>query len=127
MPQRSIQASTCLLFSRSPTALVSAAAVLGVGVIDDPDHPVLCADDLGLTRGDGCFEATRIVTDATGNEIARGSTGSDGAVGFDVTPGKLTVVPQPVEGLLGTASTISVTLTAGQTLQVTVDYDTGIR
>jgi hypothetical protein len=68
-----------------------------------------------------------VVTDATGNEIARGSTGSDGAVGFDVTPGKLSVVPQPVEGLLGTASTISVTLTAGQTLQVTVDYDTGIR
>ncbi len=71
--------------------------------------------------------ATIVVTDAPGNEVARGTTGSDGAVGFDVPPGELTVVPQPVEGLLGTASTISVTLTAGQTLQVTVDYDTGIR
>jgi 4-amino-4-deoxychorismate lyase len=37
-------------------------AVLGVGVIHDPDRTVLCADDLGLTRGDGCFDATRIVT-----------------------------------------------------------------
>jgi 4-amino-4-deoxychorismate lyase len=41
-------------------------AVLGVGVIDDPDRAVLCADDLGLTRGDGCFDATRIVTDDDG-------------------------------------------------------------
>lgn len=71
--------------------------------------------------------ATIVVTDATGDEVARGTTGSDGVVGFDVSPGELTVVPQPVEGLLGTASTISVTLTAGQTVLVTVDYDTGIR
>lgn len=42
-------------------------AVMGTGVIDDPDRAVLCADDLGLTRGDGCFEATRIATDAEGN------------------------------------------------------------
>jgi GNAT superfamily N-acetyltransferase len=71
--------------------------------------------------------ATIIVTDADGDEVARGTTGSDGVVGFDVAPGELTVVPQPVEGLLGTASTISARLTAGQTLRVTVDYDTGIR
>lgn len=41
-------------------------AVLGVGVLDDPDQAVLCADDLGLTRGDGCFDATRVVTAADG-------------------------------------------------------------
>ncbi len=35
-------------------------AVLGRGVIDDPDEPVLSAFDMGLTRGDGCFEATRV-------------------------------------------------------------------
>ena len=44
-------------------------AVLGVGVVDDPDRPVLCADDLGLTRGDGCFDATRVVTDADGISV----------------------------------------------------------
>jgi 4-amino-4-deoxychorismate lyase len=41
-------------------------AVLGVGVLDDPDRAVLTADDLGLTRGDGCFDATRVVTAADG-------------------------------------------------------------
>lgn len=71
--------------------------------------------------------ATIVVTDSIGDEVARGTTGSDGLVGFDVSPGELTVVPQPVEGLLETAATISIMLTAGQTLQVTVDYDTGIR
>ncbi len=41
-------------------------AVLGVGVVADPDLPVVHADDLGLTRGDGCFEATRLVIDPDG-------------------------------------------------------------
>lgn len=36
-------------------------AVLGVGVVDDPHGLHVAVDDLGLTRGDGCFEATRVV------------------------------------------------------------------
>lgn len=40
-------------------------ALLGHGLID-PEAPVIRADDLGLTRGDGCFEATRVVTGADG-------------------------------------------------------------
>jgi 4-amino-4-deoxychorismate lyase len=47
----------------SPTRLV---AVLGVGVIDDPDQTVVAVDDLGLTRGDGCFDATRLVVGDNG-------------------------------------------------------------
>lgn len=40
-------------------------AVLGRGVVD-PDDPVVTADDLGLTRGDGCFESLRVVTSTAG-------------------------------------------------------------
>src|SRR5688572_18665832 len=40
-------------------------AALGMGVLD-PDQPILCADDLGLTRGDGCFDATRVVVASEG-------------------------------------------------------------
>ena len=36
--------------------------MLGTGLVD-PLTPVLHPDDLGLTRGDGCFEATRVRTD----------------------------------------------------------------
>lgn len=41
-------------------------AVLGRGVVD-ADEPVVTADDLGLTRGDGCFDSARVVTSATGS------------------------------------------------------------
>ena len=41
-------------------------AVLGRGVVS-PDEPVVTADDLGLTRGDGCFDSARVITDATGH------------------------------------------------------------
>lgn len=43
-------------------------AVLGRGVVD-ASAPVLLADDFGLTRGDGCFDATRVVTDASGTRV----------------------------------------------------------
>lgn len=42
-------------------------AVLGHGICSD--EPVLHADDLGLTRGDGCFEATRIQVDGAGTRV----------------------------------------------------------
>ena len=41
-------------------------AVLGRGVVD-ADAPVVTADDLGLTRGDGCFDSARVVTGAAGS------------------------------------------------------------
>jgi len=43
-------------------------AVLGRGVVDAAE-PVAVADDLGLTRGDGCFDATRLVIDAAGARV----------------------------------------------------------
>jgi 4-amino-4-deoxychorismate lyase len=45
-----------------------AVAVLGVGLVE-PDEAVLTSDDLGLTRGDGCFEATRVVTTEDGSHL----------------------------------------------------------
>ncbi|MFL6151362.1 MAG: aminodeoxychorismate lyase [Ornithinibacter sp.] len=50
------------------TDVVQVVAVLGRGVVD-PDEPVVTADDLGVTRGDGCFDSARVVTDPTGHAI----------------------------------------------------------
>ena len=71
--------------------------------------------------------AVIIVTDSLGVEVARGSTDSDGRVDITVPPGRLIVVPQPVDGLLGTAPPVAVTVAPGQTRAVLVEYDTGIR
>jgi 4-amino-4-deoxychorismate lyase len=46
--------------------VVHLVVVLGRGVVD-PDEPVVTADDLGLTRGDGCFDSARVITDAAGH------------------------------------------------------------
>lgn len=43
--------------------------VLGRGLVG-PDDPVLTADDWGVTRGDGCFDSTRVVTDDAGRARA---------------------------------------------------------
>ncbi|WP_353509664.1 aminodeoxychorismate lyase [Intrasporangium sp.] len=53
------------------TEVPHVVAVLGRGVVD-PDEPVVTADDLGLTRGDGCFDSLRVFTDASGRAAAVG-------------------------------------------------------
>ncbi len=68
-----------------------------------------------------------VLTDADGNEVARGSTGSGGVLVVDVAPGEIIIVPQPVEGLLGTAPPVRVVAIGGQTVSAQIDYDTGIR
>ena len=68
-----------------------------------------------------------VVMDADGVVVGRGTTDADGTVTIDVPAGELTLAPQPVAGLLGTAPEIMITLRQGQVLQMSADYDTGIR
>lgn len=106
---------------RAATARIEITALAGPAcpVETDPPSPECAPRPVD--------NAVFAVTDADGNEVARGATGAHGRVVLEVPVGELTVVPQPVEGLLGTAAALVVSVGDGQTLQVTADYDTGIR
>jgi hypothetical protein len=72
-------------------------------------------------------DAVLIVRDAAGLEIGRARTATDGTFFVAVPAGGYVVEPQPVEGLLGTAPPQTVTVGAGATVTIAIDYDTGIR
>jgi len=72
--------------------------------------------------------AVLVIQNANGREVARVTAGQDGSFALKLAPGAYRLVPQPVEGLMGTASPIDFTVQAGQpTTEVQVSYDTGIR
>ena len=74
--------------------------------------------------------ATLVVKTAAGAEVARVTTGSDGSFAVSLAPGSYVLFPQPVNGLMGTAQPIPLTVAAGtipEATPITVEYDTGIR
>lgn len=63
-----------------------------------------------------------------GQEVTRATTGSDGHWTASIPAGTYAITPQPVQGLLGTARPLSVTVAAGSVpTAIQIDYDTGIR
>jgi hypothetical protein len=89
-------------------------------VVTDPPDP-------------GCAErpvagAVLIVVDGAGAEVGRVTSAADGSFAIALAPGAYRVIPQPVDGLMGTAGQVDVRVEAGEpSAQVAVAYDTGIR
>jgi hypothetical protein len=72
--------------------------------------------------------AVLLISDRKGTEVGRVTAGQDGSFTFLLAPGAYRLVPQPVEGLMGTAAPIDFDVKAGQPMtEVQVSYDTGIR
>ncbi|HEX6139745.1 MAG TPA: carboxypeptidase-like regulatory domain-containing protein [Candidatus Limnocylindria bacterium] len=88
-------------------------------VVTDPPDPA-CADR-------AVAGAEIVVQGADGLEVARVRSGTDGRFSLQVQAGTYRVVPQPVTGLLGTASPQEVAVTPAATTEVAISYDTGIR
>lgn len=69
-----------------------------------------------------------VVMDEAGESVARVTTADDGSFTVSLAPGSYGLVPQPVEGLLGTAPPVQVTVEEGVRLEpIQISYDTGIR
>ena len=74
--------------------------------------------------------ATLVVKTAAGAEVARVTTGSDGSFAVSLAPGSYVLFPQPVDGIIGTAQPIPLTVpeaASAEASPITVEYDTGIR
>ena len=88
-------------------------------VQQDPPDPA-CADK-------PVAGATLVVVDETGEEVAAIQTDTTGYFETTLPEGNYTLVPQPVDGLLGTAPPQPFTTGLGLAPALDVAYDTGIR
>jgi hypothetical protein len=99
--------------------LITATAGPTCPVVTDPPDPD-CAPK--VVPG-----AVVVVRDSGGGEVARATLDAQGFAFVEVPVGEYVVEPQPVDGLMGTAASASVTVVEGTATPVTLEYDTGIR
>ena len=71
--------------------------------------------------------AVLVVKGAGGTEVARTTTDASGLFRFSLQPGAYTLAPQPVQGLMGTATPMPFTVMDGTEVFLDVTYDTGMR
>ncbi len=74
------------------------------------------------------YQATIVVKDEGGNEVARGQSGEDGRFRIELAPGTYTVAPQSSnQGSYPFAKEQQVEVRADIFTQVSVQFDSGIR
>lgn len=108
----------------APAAEHTVSGVVTVGpvcpVVTDPPDP--SCDDRPVAG------AEIVVRNASGVEVARARSADDGTFSVSVAAGSYELVPQPVEGLMGTAAPVEVTVAEGVPSEpIDISYDTGIR
>ena len=89
-------------------------------VVQEPPDPA--CDDRPVAG------AEIVVLDARGDEVARARTDDAGAFLVALAAGEYRLVPQPVEGLLGTPAALAIVVRDHEDSgPLTILYDTGIR
>jgi carboxypeptidase family protein len=117
-------ASLLLACCQAPAADQAITGIVTAGpvcpVVSDPPDP--SCEDRPVAG------AEIVVRNESGDEVARARTGADGTFSVSVGPGRYELVPQPVEGLMGTAAPVEVTIEEGVPGErIEISYDTGIR
>jgi carboxypeptidase family protein len=87
--------------------------------VERPNDPTCAARMVG--------NATLVVTDASGTEVARFVTDGSGLFRLALDPGEYTVQASQVEALMGTPGPATVEVRQGAETWLDVTYDTGIR
>ena len=90
--------------------------------------PLCPVQRAGLPCPDRPFEATLVLENAQGVEVARGVAGPDGHYRIALPPGRYILVPQPVMGSpLPSAGPLEVAIESHAWTTLDVTYDSGIR
>lgn len=97
-------------------------------VVAGPTCPVETIPPQSGCEGRFVEGAVLIFKDSTGAEAARATSAADGTFDIALAPGEYRVVPQPVDGLMGTAAESTFSVELGQPeAELAIAYDTGIR
>jgi Carboxypeptidase regulatory-like domain len=111
----------------SPTAAGSTYTLQGKAAAG-PTCPVEQAPPQSQCAPRPVAGAVLVITNAAGQEVARVTTDESGAFTAAVPAGSYTITPQPIDGLMGVAPPVSVTVDAnGNPGPIALEYDTGIR
>jgi len=112
--------------SASPAASGAGGATLSGKVVSGPSCPVVTEPPQPGCDARPVAGAVLLVLDADGREVDRVTSDRDGSFTLRLPPGHYRLVPQPVQGLMGTAPEQDV-MVDGAPPTLTVTYDTGIR
>jgi hypothetical protein len=113
---------------RSPTA--ARAAVLLVSLLALAACSPASSPSPGPGTADGAVRLVLAQNErfAGSAEVARVTSAEDGSFAVALAPGSYRVVPQPVDGLMGTAAELEVRVEVGEPSgELAIAYDTGIR
>jgi hypothetical protein len=109
-----------------PSSTAALGRVAGIAVAG-PTCPVVTDPPQSGCDDRPVAGAMLVIVDAAGDQVATATTADDGRFRLDLPPGTYERQPQEVDGLLGTAAPVTATVVIGQSVEVTVSYDTGIR
>jgi hypothetical protein len=110
----------------SPPEGSTAGTNLTGRVVAGPTCPVVTEPPQSGCNARPVNGAVVLVLDSAGTQVARATSAADGSFAIELPPGRYRLVPQPVEGLMGTAPAHEITI-GPSSATVTITYDTGIR
>ena len=111
----------CQQPGEAPGAVVTGSVVSGPScpVMTEPPDPA--CDDRPVA------DAEIVIVSEAGNEVARVRTDGEGRFSVELEAGEYRLVPQPVEGLMGTAPEVGIVVHETDVDVGLSSYDTGIR
>jgi hypothetical protein len=96
-------------------------------VVSGPTCPVLTEPPDPACDDRPVADAEILIVESAGDEVSRVRTDVEGRFSVELEAGEYRIVPQPVEGLMGTAPEVGIVVHETDVDVGLIAYDTGIR